>query len=458
MKGHFFLQIYQNKYGLFEVLLGQMMDRLFSIKNVQSTFKLVGNNATFYGITKKVKELNCTDLVVYTEHETQSVANQLVDFIRKSNQEIHIQTHLLEQEEIRGVRDQRTENSGEVETHIATYSNGFRCFITGLYPDSVRNQGIKHIFLNESTNMNQSILNSSFLANQHINSGIIRENNNQHSITGIVDIHIDSTEDKHKKNVTIQTDTYLVKKQTKVFKYSEYEGKKNVALMEPDLYEDQVVLTLSTKKDFDTFNKRVQESKELGFMSANEILLNIKDECMWGNATGCTYVEGVRAGFVSDETLFGSPICFTYTMQENSASGYKERKRRIQEEIVRRGCKTCVVKEECSKCITFRHDDFLHQNYCEIRRSNPFVSTYIVYKNIFKSFLYSNPICKNIKNIMDKRVLFTTPTQTWWSGYQAAENLYKKRNYLVFEFNEEIYVFNREAIKYYKLNKWLAAS
>ncbi|WP_146241156.1 hypothetical protein [Paenibacillus sambharensis] len=330
-------------------------------------------------------------------------------------------------------------------TAFETYWNGFRCFVSGLYPDQARNNGIKHIYVEPSLERSSRVLDQ-YALEQSVNSGVIWHESVGGGFKGVVTTKVCLEEGRHA--VEMSAWGKADKKHFAVYSYRNYSEVWDTSEMD----RQEILLTISSQEDFSSFDQHVRHIKKSGLMLELDSKVLLKDECMWRGPSECTFTEGIRVSFKIDEKFFGTPVCYDASKGNSKPLSEKERTKVLQEAFIQRNCAGCSVRDTCSKCVTFLEDSIIQQFFCELRRNNRYVSEYIAVKNIMKAFIYSF----GGKTQRDEQLMFTTPDRTHWVRLQGNEHHYISRRFLIFEFRQQQYVYNKDALKYFRINRLAA--
>ncbi|WP_062352661.1 hypothetical protein [Bacillus kwashiorkori] len=330
-----------------------------------------------------------------------------------------------------------------------TFINGFRTFLTGLYPHTYHYTKVKHLFVHKS-NLSPE-LKMSLLNNSNINSSYIsQEEEEDDNWFGIAQIRIENQQQMEYFSAKLQLNQHIHNQPFVFMKLHRYvtAGKEDLLLDKP------IFLTIDDQADLDVFSQLVMDTFSKGQMKIKNIIPSFKDECMWADKSMCSLRTGTRLAISEQKRILDSPICYSFNHTELH---HQSLSRLIESEFtksfIQSGCKNCPALLNCPTCIRLQPESLEKEQYCNIRREQSFVTDYVKIRNILKTFVHN----KENKNDVEASLYFSTTKVKKF--YQRERVLTKEINYndcLIFSFHDEDYIYINKELKFYKINRPLA--
>ncbi|KAB2330060.1 hypothetical protein [Bacillus mesophilum] len=334
---------------------------------------------------------------------------------------------------------------------INSLLNGFKTFITGMYPPHFRYTKLKHLFLETADIITHHETQQRLLHSSNINSSIIfraEEPIHHPDWFGIAQLHIQEIDDGF--SVKIHTQTQIYNQNFTVLGFNEYFSSQTKL----NHTGEPIFLTMDTNEDFEMFSSLLNDFYNGGFMSVKEILPHIKDECMWAQKSMCTLKTGTRMALGDEERVLNSPVCYTVQPDQIIHQSFNDLfEERYSKAFILSNCSSCPVAHHCPSCVKMTAETELKEKYCQIRQQQAFVPDYIKIRNILKSFVNSR-----VDQLAESDVIqFSTKEKILF--YQAdhiQDQSVSYQNFFLFLIKDEVYVFINHSMKFYKINTLLA--
>lgn len=334
---------------------------------------------------------------------------------------------------------------------INSLLNGFKTFITGMYPPNFRYTKLKHLFLETADIITHHETQQRLLHSSNINSSIIfraEERTHHPDWFGIAQLHIQEIDDGF--SVKIHTQNQIYNQNFTVLGFNEYFSSQTKL----NHTGEPIFLTMDTNEDFEIFSNLLNDFYNGGLMSVKEILPHIKDECMWAQKSMCSLKTGTRMALGDGEKVLHSPVCYTVQpdqiIHQSISDLFEER---YSKAFILSNCSRCPVAHHCPSCVKMTAETELKEKYCQIRQQQAFVPDYIRIRNILKSFVNSrlNQLAES-----DMIQFSTKEKKLFYQGDHIQDLPVGYQNFFLFLVNNEVYVFINHSMKFYKINSPLA--
>lgn len=162
------------------------------------------------------------------------------------------------------------------------------------------------------------------------------------------------------------------------------------------LLNDNNFLSIQRKEDLDHFLTNVNSFIKTGRFHHNyEISTVLMDGCRWGGKEHCTLTKLHRFQIDDKQHIFpcGGSSKAIGSCSDSYISVVGKALQISEEEETIRGCSTCPVRNTCSKCAIL--PDFLdREQYCEVRRGQPYIDEYINISNMIRTLVTNIPTFK----------------------------------------------------------------
>jgi hypothetical protein len=148
----------------------------------------------------------------------------------------------------------------------------------------------------------------------------------------------------------------------------------------------QTFVKIESREDLNVFLTNLDYFKENGMFKNNyEIAIMIKEGCRWLVGNSCLLNKLPRFSIDGEKNIIPCGGCSKSVGNLSQPFFNTARKTHVvsEQERVKRNCAGCEIREECSKCALIQ--DFLTgAEYCEIRKSRPFMLWYFMMVNVVK--------------------------------------------------------------------------
>lgn len=313
--------------------------------------------------------------------------------------------------------------SSNVKLSDEAFFNGFNLLLSGLYPSNLYHVGTKHLVrmgqsqeeYSKTKRMHQSI-NSSL-----ISDGLNNEDNDIYYLKKILFKELDNDTKQRKKiyNLSMANSKFNGKKVHAV----NFSDRSTIEINKTD---DIHVIYFDSEDDIEEYDQFVSKVNEKGILPALECFYLIKDECMWATETFCSLENNIRGKLPGDGSFISQSSCYNKS-EDNKFSGGS------------------------FQCMVFNSDSIKNQLFQKVKRENDFLESYTKYRNILRSF-----VMKIDLRDLTEPILFNTPKKTHLSKIDVLENSYIDRNYFIFHFKSETYLYNKDQQKFYLISKKMA--
>lgn len=359
-----YIDIRKNEYGLFELYAGE------SLAHMEKQDRL----HTYKDIVRYMESGKVIPAFFVVRDDNRLIIDRIERLLK---QFLNYDIQLLEEKE-----------TGEKRQHDNTaFLNGFRAAVTGLYPDSLLYQGVKHIFAEQDI---PAELQTELLLASGINSSVVLNGKAEIPDLGIA--WLDGQE-----------------------------GKENI---------------IGMKEGIELFTNIYSEGK----FPVKYTSVFMEDECMWLDAGACRRNADVRIRVSDrlercDQVLCGIPLAYSRKLKN------REQKRRELEN----GCDLCSAKRSCCKCFQAMKQEEVRNLYCAVKRKNPYLKYALQYKNILKSFV----LAKQIGSEEEIRIS-AFPVKGLQTEFKNTGEDYKI-DYFLWKYKENYYMYAGRKGKYIKI-------
>ncbi|MEW9109750.1 MAG: hypothetical protein AB2374_10405 [Cytobacillus gottheilii] len=334
---------------------------------------------------------------------------------------------------------------------INSLLNGFKTFITGMYPPHFRYTKLKHLFLETADIITHHDTQQRLLHSSNINSSIIfrtKERTHHPDWFGIAQLQIQEIDDGFSLKIHSQNQTY--NQDFTVLGFNEYFSIETVR----NHSDEPIFLTMDTNEDYEMFSSLLNDFYNGGFMSVKEILPHIKDECMWAQKSMCSLKTGTRMALGDGEKVLNSPVCYTVQPDQIIHQSLNDLfEERYSKAFILSNCSRCPVVHHCPSCVKMMAETELKEKYCQIRQQQVFVQDYIRIRNILKSFVNSR-----LDQLAESDVIqfSTKEKKLFYQADHIQDQPVSYQSFFLFLVNDEVYVFINHSMKFYKINTPLA--
>lgn len=341
----------------------------------------------------------------------------------------------------------QNEQGHREDTHQALY-NGFRLFLTGMYPAKLHHSKLKHLHhdfdcpissqLKDRLNLNSNI-NSS-----QIGSGINRETtNHKDSWFGAGQLLYKPVNTNSYEVLVIESGETTTRS-IKSLSYVDY-------MKTPFLPEkgEDVFLTIEQPKDYDLYSNVIEQIQLTGELSLVHVIPYLRDECKWSYQSTCSVTKETRIS-IGTENVLDSPVCFQLDDNDLLTRGdlFQLFKSRYAEHAVIADCINCPIVLECPRCIKMVPQSMEKDRYCSLRKSQPYVAELTRKKYILKSFFASISSNHSLSDI----VTFSTEHCTrFYHGPIRTLQRKMRTSHFIFGWKDEVFLYSESKMKFYKI-------
>lgn len=405
--GEFIFEVRSN--GLMEILYrkGVLVNGEFIKK--EPLISLPSYKCTFLYIYKMIKEERASEVNI-TGEDIMSI-NNFYNYMNQQFKDVKI---------IRTITN-KTSTNCDFNNQVNPFIEGFKLLVSGLYSNSMYHDGVKHILLDD--NISEYL---KYKPYQNINSSIISQravcNNLVHKLENIIikDKYLDSSVK------SILSYNLKDKKIVNVYKFNMRKNILNKFFKKNDLF----ILIFNNSEDLKEYEHFIRRVNENGEIRLIDCLFIYKDECMWSPAEFCSKNNILRISFLNEKKFLMSDICYCESDFEKKdiLDNRKVRSARFN--------KTCTI---------FKSNHLL-ELLNNIRDNNPFIKDFIKIRNILKSFAF-------IQDDFDSKIYFSTPLKSRWNDLQLNIKNLLPQDYILFEYENICYLYNKINKKFYEINK-----
>ncbi|QSF45036.1 hypothetical protein [Paenibacillus tianjinensis] len=173
------------------------------------------------------------------------------------------------------------------------------------------------------------------------------------------------------------------------------------------------LLNLESAEDMDRFLEDVELFSKSGmFRYAYEIQADLMESCRWSGVHSCTARQLPRIFIDGDDRISPCRGCAVIGRVGDSLDQLLTQVSVVsEEEQLLRGCRTCEIKDSCSKC-SFLPEYLNRQQYCELRKKHKLLHRYMQMVQVFKGLSKYARSLQNIE-VHELRVSLPACTHLW---------------------------------------------
>lgn len=318
--------------------------------------------------------------------------------------------------------------------------NGYMAYMTGQYPHQALGSGIKHIGYTEG-NWNQASVHG-LAEYSGINSAVLFENNRSRVPSATGTMYADQDGVWKLENEAYlewerqsEQNRYYLSNAHQINRLGEYEYElqlNDFLHMEPleirQLQYSQAqemnvaptgraprfqLLNLESAEDMGRFLEDVELFSKTGmFRYAYEIQADLIESCRWSGVHACAARQLPRLFIDGDDRISPCRGCSVIGQVGDSLDQLLTQVSVVsEEEQLLRGCRTCEIKDSCSKC-SFLPEYLNRQQYCELRKRHKLLHRYMQMVQVFKGLSKYARSLQNI-GVHELRVSLPACTHLW---------------------------------------------
>lgn len=360
-------------------------------------------------------------------------------------------------------------------------TNGYVAYMTGSYPGPSTGGSVKHIGYTEGTWNPSSVHRLGEYSG--INSALLFEHNQVNREEKCVNIYADQDGVWKRENGifdgllhTAEQEQYYLSNAHQMIRRDDHEFElqmndflqikplqirnmdySTATRLQPDGDEVEFqFLEITSEEDLDVFLQDVDHFSRTGkFRHGFEIQSYMVDSCRWSGAHHCRARELPRIFVDGQDQISACRGCSAIgDMYDTFDSLLTQVSIISDQEQLLRGCRTCEIKDSCSKC-SFLPGYMNRQQYCDLRKKHVMLHRYMQMVQLFKGLRKYTQALQGI-GIPEIRVSLPTCTHQWpRQGGENINSLVHDTVFLFFVRNEPM-LFHAVSQKIMKLNELTA--